>query len=186
MTRGSVQARWDLFIKHMIEYGSVSVPDMIRAYKVAYPACKKDETARTSAYKLLQHSDIVAAIDRGLKEKEDALKRARQKEIERIAREQVITETQIDAVLSNIVTGTLKKKRSTVVYDRVDKNFKKYTEDVEPDETARVAAANLLYKRKGSFAPTQLQHEAGDSFIEMMKALSAKRNQKQENGNVQP
>lgn len=180
MIKGSIQAKRDHFIRNMIDYGHKDVPGMTRAYKEAYPACKKDETARVGGYRLLQDKDIVEAIDRGLKEKEEALKRARQKEIERIAREQVVSEVQIDAVLSSIVAGTRKKKKSVVVYDRVDKNFKKYTEDVEPDETAIVAAANLLYKRKGSFAPTQLQHEAGDSFIEMMKALSEKRNQKQE------
>lgn len=184
MIKGSIQAKRDRFIKEMINGGHESVPAMIEAYKRAYITCKKDSTARVGAYALLQNPDIVAAIDRGIKEREEMLKKARQKEIDRIAKEQVITETQIDAVLSSIVTGSLKKKRSTIVYDRIDKNFKKYTEDVEPDEAARVAAANLLYKRKGSFAPTQLQHEAGDSFIEMMKALSAKRNQKQEVGNV--
>lgn len=184
MIKGSIQAKRDHFIRNMIEYGHQDVPGMIRAYKEAYPACKKDETARTGGYRLIQDKDIVDAIDRGLKEKEEALKRARQKEIERIAREQVVSETEIDAVLSSIVTGSLKKKRSTIVYDRIDKNFKKYTEDVEPDEAARVAAANLLYKRKGSFAPTQLQHEAGDSFIEMMKALSQKRNQNQSTDHV--
>jgi phage terminase small subunit len=184
MIHGAIQAKKDMFIKLMIDGGYLTVPGMIQSYKAAYPNCKKDETARVGGYRLLQDKNIVEAIDRGVKEKEEALKRARQKEIDRIAREQVVTEIQVDAVLSSIVTGSRKKKRSVVVYDRVDKAFKKHVLDEEPDEAAIVAAANLLYKRKGSFAPTQLQHEAGDSFIEMMKALSEKNRSKQEGGHV--
>lgn len=184
MINGSIKARRDLFIKHMIAGGHESVAAMIEAYKKSFPTCKKDSTARVGAYALLQHPDIVDAIDRGIKEREEMLKKAKQKEIERIAREQVISETQIDAFLSALVTGTHKKKRAVVVYDRVDKAFKKHVLDEEADENARVAAANLLYKRKGSFAPTQVQHEAGDSFIDMMKALSEKNRTKQEGGHV--
>jgi hypothetical protein len=181
MIHGSIQARRNKFIKEMIDYGSQSVADMIRAYKSSYPQCKKDETARVAGYRLLHDNTIVQAIDKGLREKEEAFKRAQQKEIERQAKEKVVTEIQIDAILSAIVEGKKIKKKSYVTYDKEIKQFKRFIEDVEPDESAIVAAANLLYKRKGSFAAEKVTHEAGDSFIEMMKVLSQKKKNKEDN-----
>lgn len=178
MLKGSIQARRDRFIKGMIDYGSQSVADMVRAYKLAYPQCQKDETARVSAYKLLQVSTVWQAIDKGLKEKEEAIRSAKAKEIERIAREQIISETQIDARLSAIVMGTHRKKRNVVAFNKETKQFHKMVLEEEPDESAMVAAANLLFKRKGSFAPVGVKHEAGDSFVEILKKLSEKRTDK--------
>ncbi len=177
MLKGSIQAMRDRFVKEMIDYGSQSVADMIRAYKTAYPRCTKDETARVGSYKLLQVDTIVAAIDKGLREKEEAIRSAKAKEIERIAREQVVSETQIDARLSAIVMGTHRKKRNVVAFNKETKKFHKIVLEEEPDESAMVAAANLLFKRKGSFAVTGVKHELGDGFIEALKQIS-QRNQK--------
>ncbi len=41
-----------------------------RAYKVAYPSCKKDESARVNGSKLLTNTNVVAYIDERMKERE--------------------------------------------------------------------------------------------------------------------
>ena len=41
-----------------------------RAYKVAYPSCKKDEAARVNGSKLLTNTNVVAYIDERMKERE--------------------------------------------------------------------------------------------------------------------
>ena len=176
MIKGAIQARRDKFVKEMIAYGSESVATMIRAYKASFAQCKSDETARTSGYRLIQDPHIKDAITKGLQLKEEALQKAKKKEIERQAREQVVSETQIDAKLSAIVLGTHKRKKIVVKYDPSDKKFMKTTLEEDPDETAMVAAANLLYKRKGSYAEKKIKHEMGDSFIEALKLISQRKN----------
>jgi len=169
MTKGVIHHRRQLFIQAMIEVNTVA--EMVRAYKSAYPVCKKDETARISAYRLLQDNTIVQAIDKLKREKEEAIKKAKLKEIERVAREQVASELQLDATLSQIALGIRRRNKKIVVFNPDTKKHQTVTVEVEPDETAVIGAANLLYKRKGSFAEKKIRHELGDSFIEAMKKV---------------
>lgn len=173
MTKGSTDAKRQKFIREMVTVETVA--GMIVAYKKAYVTCKKDETARVNAYKLLQIPAIVQAIDKLKVAREELLNEARKKEIEKIAREQVISETQIDAKLSSIIAGTFKRKKKLAAFDRDTGKWHIGTVEEEPDDTAVVSAANLLYKRKGSFAEKKIKHEMGDSFIEMLKVVTAKK-----------
>lgn len=179
MTKGVVDSRRKKLIRLMVEVDDV--PGMIAAYKAVFTTCKKDTSARVNCYRLLQEPDFVAAIDKLKQEREDALKKARQKEIERIAKEQVVSEIQLDAVVSQIAMGTFKRKKIVTAFNKTAGTFHKAEIEEAPDETAMIAAANILYKRKGSFAPTQIQHEAGDGFIEMLKALSGKKKEQATN-----
>lgn len=177
MTKGSTNARLEKFIRLMVPVTEVA--DMIAVYKDCFPNCKKDSSARVGAYALLQKPDVVAAIDALKRENEEMLKKAKQKEIERLAKEQVVSELQLDAVLSQIAMGTYKRKKVVTAFNKTSGTFHRADVEETPDETAMIAAANTLYKRKGSFAPTQIQHEAGDGFIEMLKALSLKRKEEE-------
>lgn len=158
-----------IFIEQLIIHG-----DQVKAYQAAYPKVS-EVTARKNSYRLLQNANISAKVREGVEEKEQIIKRAQREEIERLARDQVISETQIDATLSSIITGSFRQFKKVVVWNPEKKVHQTITVEVAPDASDVVAAANLLFKRKGSFAPTRLQHEAGDSFIDMMKALSAKK-----------
>ena len=177
MTKGVIHHRRQLFIKTMIDVNTVA--QMVLAYKSAYPVCKKDETARISAYRLLQDNTIVQAIDKLKQEKEEAIKKVKQKEIEKIAREQVASELQLDATLSQIALGRHRRKKKVVVFNPATKTHQTVTVEVEPDETAIIGASNLLYKRKGSFAEKKIRHELGDSFIEAMKKVHQLKKQQQ-------
>lgn len=170
MVKGAIYARREKFIKLMVTVEDVA--GMIKAYKEAYPACKKDETARVSAYRLLQQSTIVREIDRLKKKREAQLEEARRAEIQRIAREQVATELEVDAAMSLIATGRYRQKRLVVKYDAQKQEFVEKVVDEGPDPSAMVSAADKLYKRKGSYKPLTVQHEGGDTFIEFMKTLA--------------
>lgn len=174
MLQGAVKARRDNFIKEMIAYGSQSVENMIKAYKASYPSCKSDVTARTSGYRLIQDPYVMNAITVGLQEKEEAIKRARQKEIERLAKEQVATEIELDAQLSQIALGRHVRKKKVAAFNK-EGQLLVGTVDEVPSGTEMIAATNLLFKRKGSFAPIGVKHEAGDSFVEALKLISQKR-----------
>lgn len=180
MTKGIIHARREKFVRLMVDVSTAV--DMIRVYKECFPNCKKDASARSACYRMLQDVDIVAAIDKLKQEKEEALKKAKQKEIERLAREAVITETQIDAKLSSIVMGTDIRKKKIAAFNPKTGQFHSGTIDETPDQKTAVAAANLLYKRKGAFAEKKIKHEMGDSFIEALKNISKL---KAEKANVQ-
>lgn len=149
--------------------------EMIEVYKACYPNCKKDTTARVNCYRLLQDTHIVAAIDKLKREQEDMLRSAKQKEIERLAKEQVASEIQLDGILSDIALGRRTRKKKVVVFNPAEKKHQTVTVEVEPEESAMIAAADKLYKRKGSYAAAKVQHEAGDGFIELLKAVTTKK-----------
>jgi len=154
MKNGVVARRREKFIKLMVN--AVGPDDMIKIYKSIWPTCKKDSTARVQAYKLLQNPDISNAIEGLRREKEEIIKAAQKKEIERIAIEQIISENVIDAKLSSIVTGAFVRKRKVAAFNATTKQWHVGTVEEEPDESAIVAAARQLYKRKGSYAPIKI------------------------------
>lgn len=174
MTKGIVHARREKFIRLMVPVTTAA--EMIEVYKECFPTCKKDASARSACYRMLQDVEIVAAIDKLKQEQEGMLRDAKRKEIERMAKEQVASETQLDAVLSAIALGSRTRKKKVVVFNPAAKVHQTVTVEEEPDETDIIGAANLLYKRKGSFAEKKIKHEMGDSFIEVMKRVTAAKN----------
>lgn len=173
MKRGSPEWKRSIFIKEMINAWDVA--GMIKAYKKAYTTCKSDNHARVASYKLLQNPAIMAAIDEGKRFNEEIIKEAKKAELIRIAKEQVAHESQLDAKLSSIALGEHKRVRKVPFFNRETKVIEILEIEEEPTETDIVAAADKLYKRKGSYAPTTLKHEGGDTFIEMMKQLAKKK-----------
>lgn len=177
MTKGIIHSRREKFVSLMVEV--TTGEQMIAVYKQCFPACKKDSSARASCYRMLQDDDIVTAIDKLKREKEAAIKKAKQKEIERLAKDQVISEVQIDAKLSEIVVGKYVRRRKVVVFNPDLKKHETITVEEEPSERAIISAAKGLYDRFGSYADKTVKHEMGDSFIEMLKEISRNKQQKQ-------
>lgn len=173
MTKGSIDARRKKFIKLMVPVDDIA--GMIAAYKKSFPTCKKDETARVGSYALLRIPTIVQAIDELKKEREAIIRKVQREETERIAREQIASQTQLEATLSNIALGTQVRKKTVSHFDTEQSKFVFGEYDEGPSETDQVAAADKLLKVKGAYAPTAVKHEAGDSFIEAMKLLTSKK-----------
>lgn len=176
MTKGSVEARRQAFIKAMVPVESVA--GMIEAYKKAYPTCKKDSTARVNAYVLLQNPDIVRAIDDLKREREAVIVKAQKEEIERLARAEIVSQAQLEAKLSKIAMGTFRRKRVIAAVDTKNGKIIKAEVEEAPTETDMISAADKLFKIKGAYAPEKQVHEAGDSFLEAMKALHARKPKK--------
>lgn len=165
----TVNRRHKIFVSEMILHG-----DQAKAYSKAYPNASR-ATSEKNSYRLLQNATIKNRIEQGLTEKETAIKKARLEEIEKLAKDQVISEIQIDAKLSAIVMGSLIFKRTVVAFNKTTGQFHKAVIEEEPGPAEIIAAANLLYKRKGSYAERKIRHQVGDSFIEMLKELSKKK-----------
>lgn len=144
--------RHQVFIDQMILHN-----DAIKAYKAAYPNCKKDTTARVNSYKLLQITTIAAQIATGLEENRRVVHEARRKQLEKEAQENVISEAEVDAVLSKIITGEMEQEKKAVVYNRDKGKFETVTYFEKPDATQRINAADKYYKRKGSYAPSKTE-----------------------------
>lgn len=171
MTKGSIDARRKKFIQLMVPVDTIA--GMIAAYKKSFPTCKKDETARVGSYALLRIPTIVKAIDEKKREREALIKKTQDEEIQRIAREQIATQVQLEATLSNIALGKQLRKRTVSHFD-IDANkfvFDEY--DDGPSETDQISAADKLLKVKGAYAPLAVKHESSDSFIELMKSVAS-------------
>lgn len=158
MKFSTVEAKRKLFIQGMIE--AENLQQQIAAYKKAYPSCKSDKSARVRCYKMLQTIDILDAIKKGKQEKEETIKEARKQERIKIAREGVAHELELDAILSSIALGTYTRKRKVPVFNKISKVFELVSIEENPTETDIIAAADKLYKRKGSY-PRVLKIEHG-------------------------
>jgi mannitol-specific phosphotransferase system IIBC component len=111
-----------------------------------------------SAYNLLQNPDIVKAIDDDLKKKEEVIRKAQHEEIEKQARGQIVSQTQIEAVLSSIAMGTFKRKKMIAAIDV--KSKKVITGEIEevPTETDMISAAEGQKKKRKCSARRPLRY----------------------------
>ena len=116
----------------------------IDAYMHVYP----DSTRITASVKgkaLLRKPTIALLLKDILRSTEEIINDVR-KDIVAKAATGILTETEIDQRLSDMVMGTLQVEREVVV------NGQTITVYVNPEHSDINRAAELLYKRKGSFA----------------------------------
>lgn len=170
MTKGVIAHRHAVFVREMIRANSIE--DQIAAYQKAFPQCKKPASARAASYRLLQDVTVAKAIEEGRRKAEEELLEAQREERIRLAKLQVAHEVELDAQLSRIALGLIKRKVKRPVRNRDTGKIEIATFEEEPSETDMIAAADKLYRRKGSYAPTTLKHEGGDTFLEFMKELA--------------
>jgi hypothetical protein len=170
MTKGVVDARRKKFVQLMVDVTDVA--GLIKAYKEAYPQCKKDDSARAAGYRLLQDVEIVRAIDQLKKQKEELIQKAQAEEIQRLARERIASQPQLEAILSDIALGRFKRKKVIAAIDPKTKSLVKAEVEESPEESAMIAAADKLFKIKGSYAPKVLKHDGTDKFFEFMQSFA--------------
>lgn len=170
MTKGVIAHRHGVFVREMIRANSIE--DQIAAYQKAFPQCKKPASARAASYRLLQDVTVAKAIEEGRRKAEEELLEAQREERIRLAKLQVAHEVELDAQLSRIALGLLRRKVKRHFRNPESGKLEAVTFDEEPSETDMIAAADKLYRRKGSYAPTTLKHEGGDTFLEFMKELA--------------
>ena len=89
-----------------------------RAYKVAYKSCKKDETARVNASRLLSNANI-----------QQAIQEQSNKQLEEI-------DVDVSYIIRNIkeVTERCMQKKPVMYFDKVDKEWKQETALVEKED----------------------------------------------------
>lgn len=163
------------FIKLMIEV--IDLEGQIKAYRKCFPNCKKKKAAMTASYRLLKNVVIRDAIEEGKREKEETIREAKRQERIKRAQEEVAHEFELDAILSAIATGTRTRKKKAAAWNPEKKQFEIISIEEEPTETDIISAADKLYKRKGSYAPTTLKHEGGDAFLQYMREVAALKKQ---------
>lgn len=141
----SPKAKHDIFIRKLIETGTTA-ENIIAAYHTAYPNCKSDKVAKSNGYKLLRIATIKKAIEQGLKEKARIIEEARKKELQALAKSEILSQFEVDTVLTEIITGEWFKKNKVRVnagdviaaIDKYNKRFGSYAakkfEDVTPDK----------------------------------------------------
>lgn len=170
MTKGSVAAKRQIFINEMIL--AQTMEDQIRAYRKAYPTCQTDSGARVQSYRIIQIPEVKHAIEEGRRKREEEIQLAQREERIRIAKAQVAHESELDAQMTRIALGLHTRKVKRAIINRETKKVEVVVIEEEPSETDMIAAADKLYRRKGSYAPTTLKHEGGDTFFEFMKEVA--------------
>ena len=106
-----------------------------RAYKMAYPKVKKDETAGVNASRLLRNAKVKSYIEEKMKEKEAKL---------------IATQDEVLKYLTSVLRG---ESESEVIVIEGDgdgySSAKRITK--RPDEKEKLKASELLGKRYGLF-----------------------------------
>lgn len=106
-----------------------------RAYKMAYPRVKKDETANVNASRLLRNAKVKSYIDEKMKEKEDKL---------------IATQDEVLKYLTSVLRGESESEVIVVEGDGYGgSNARRMSK--KPDEKERLKAGELLGKRYGLF-----------------------------------
>lgn len=117
----------------------------IESYMYAYPHVSR-VTAATKGKALLKKPTIALLLKDVLRSGNQIIDDVRRETIKRAA-DAVLSEVEIDQQLSKIVLGELEVER-TIVMEGITVPVK-----VKPDHSDINRAAELLYKRKGSFSP---------------------------------
>ena len=139
-----------------------------RAYREAYPNCKKNSSADAAARKLLGNTRIREYIDKRLAEKEDALIAKQDEVLQTLTR--VLRRQEMDTVVV-----TCKERRSGY-----DENGKKVIVEKEVPQLVQVPtrvsdlnkAAELLGKRYGLFKEAvDLEVKASEKLADVMAQI---------------
>lgn len=147
-----VDRRHSTFITEMIDHG-----DEVKAYQTAYPKCTNPDTARVNSSRLLRNATIASKIEEGMKQKEAIIREAKKKELEAAAKDKILSVTEVDAIVCDIMRGNLLQEKKKVVYNPRNQRFETVTIHEPPDATQRIAAADKFYKRHGHYAPIKKQ-----------------------------
>jgi phage terminase small subunit len=106
-----------------------------RAYKVAYPGVKRDETARVNGSRLLTNANVRAYVD---------------EQLERISNARVADAREVMEYLTSVMRGQ-SKAPVVVIEGEGDGVSTARAMDKPPDERERLKAAELVGKRYGLF-----------------------------------
>lgn len=106
-----------------------------RAYKVAYPNIKSDETARANGSRLLTNANVRKYID---------------EQLEKIHTEKTADAAEVMEYLTSVMRG--ESSSEVVVVEGIGEGCSRAkTMDKAPDERERLKAAELIGKRYGLF-----------------------------------
>jgi len=142
-----MKSQWKIFADFYL-----ACSDHIAAAKAAYPKLKDDKVAATRGKQLLVNETISAYIQ----ERQIKIQEAKESELIRAAKAGVLSEIELDLFLSRIIKGEEFDQISfTVKNDIVGALVK--SASVKPGLSDRIKAAELLYRRFGSYAGFKLE-----------------------------
>jgi hypothetical protein len=166
----AARRKWLRFAKLMVDVTDMN--GQVKAYRTVFPNCKTKNTAISNSYKLLKKPEVLEVIHKCRREKEEQIADAAKQERIRLAKLAVAHEFELDAVLSGIAMKRQTRKKQVPVYNPDKKVHEMIVIEEEPSESDQIQAADKLYKRKGSYAPTKLQHDGTDSFLNFFAQLA--------------
>ncbi|WP_430897656.1 MULTISPECIES: terminase small subunit [unclassified Paraflavitalea] len=156
-----IKVEWQVFVN---EY--LASDDHIGAYQKAYPGSDR-KLAATRGKRLLNVAAIQKVISESRNRKKTLVNEVRDKEIIEAAKGSVISELEVDKVLSQIITGKHQVERVFIIRNQPIKI------KVGPEHNDILSAIDKYYKRYGSYAPNKVS--IADPFKDMsddeLKAL---------------
>jgi len=161
-----VKLEWIVFAQ---EY--LASNDHIGAYMKAYKTDDRHNAA-TRGKTLLKHPAIQQLLREPIERKATLVNEIREEEIIKAAKDRVISEMEVDAVLCDIILGKQMVKKTFVLRGQLVKV------DTEPDHSERIAAIDKYYRRFGSYAPEKhaiepdpLEKMSDDDLIGLMETI---------------
>lgn len=118
--------------------------------------------------------ELFEEIAKYKKELFDAAAKAQREAVQAAAAANALTAIEKREKLRMIIEGEADEE---VIFQHMGKALKVKK---APGISDRIRAIDLDNKMAGHYAPSQIRHDAGDQFIEMMKALSGKKEAKNE------
>lgn len=128
----------------------IESPNATEAYKRAYPNCKKDETARANASRLLTKANVLAYIDETMKQK---------------AEKRVAQQDEILTYLSSVMRGEQTEQTLRGVGEGAQT-----IDEIEVSAKDRIKAAELLLKRFPMSKSDELKEHLIAAQIKKMEA----------------
>jgi hypothetical protein len=140
----------------------------------------KDEKTGLSSFsrKRKNRPELFAEIARYNKELFDAAAEAQREALKAKAAANALTAIEKRESLRKIIEGETEEE---IIFQHLGKALKVKR---APSLSDRIRAIDLDNKMAGHYAPVKMNHEGGDQFLEALKALSGKRLEMNERGDV--
>ncbi len=156
--------------------------DLSAAYAIAYRSSGGRSLTNSLSRKKKLKPELFREIDNYKQNLYDLATKTQAEEMEKLVRDRIATQIELEAMLSEIAMGRFLRKRIVTGIDVKSGKIVKGEIEETPTESEMISAADKLLKIKGAYARDNVvKHEAGDTFIEALKAIS----QRKKKGGVQ-
>lgn len=159
--------------KKLLDLATLGGKSVEEAFFEVYKPKNRKSGMTILRQKQKKNPDLFLKIINYKKNREIQISKIKDKNLLKKAKKEIISEIELDAILSGIARGTIIKKKTIPEFNNITNKYTMVTIDEEPSHYERILAADKLYKRKGSYDALRVKHEGSagaDLFLKFLKA----------------